>query len=280
MKIKVLKGLKSLLACLLVSGVCLSFLGVEELKAAEGQVTDFRDFQSILLDYATEYEGKSHEKIFGKGYAIQWCAKYVDRILTDAYTDCGWDTEDSWGAYNDNIGLAPAWARQFEDETYGGYYCWKNWQSNHISHYGYKDSDISLYVPRVGDIVCVNWKPKPNPEPTPEDEVNKNEKDINHMGIIVRVDSLYSIYVSEGNLGTNEDPRFNVVGSRDWTRKSLDKMFETPTGTIIAVCRPKVPDYVTNTNVYELDISNSVCSQEFFKIYYTTNNRLTQTTTE
>ena len=229
----------------------------------------FYDFEQYLLETAESYDGKTHEKIFGKGYAIQWCAKYCDKMLTDAFEACGWDTEGAWGAYNDNIGLAPAWAYQFETDTFGGYYCWKNWQSNHISHYGYKDSDVASYVPRVGDIVCVNWNHKPDPE---TGELSPNAKDINHVGIIVKVDSLYSIYVSEGNMGTEEDPRFNKVGNRSWTRKNLEDKFTTTSGTIIAVCRPMLPDYVKSIETYELDITTIACPDTFFQVFYANNN--------
>lgn len=230
---------------------------------------DFYDFERVLLDYATNYEGKTHEKIFGKGYSIQWCAEYVNKMLTDAYTECGWDIEGAWGADSNNFGLAPCWAKSFVENTYGGYYCWKSWESNHIGYYGYATDNYMNYIPRVGDIVCVNWNKKADADPN---EPNPNGKDINHVGIVVRVDSLYSIYVSEGNIGSNDDPRYNKVINRSWTRTSLTEKFANPTGKIIAVCRPLLPDYLENMDPYEVDLSSLTCADEVYSIFYKKNN--------
>lgn len=237
------------------------------LVAVEDNTGSYADFQTVLTDYAKKYNGKTHEQVFGKGYANQWCAEYVNKMLTDAYTDCCWKTDNAWGALDGNIPLAAAWAAEFESQTYGGYYCWKSWQSNTIGYIGTTTTNTDCYVPRVGDIICINWKPDPNAtEPSP------NAKDINHVGIIYQVDSIYKIQVSEGNIGGEDDPRYNKVINREWSRTTLDGKFEIPSGTVVAICRPQFPKQVRNVDCFEMDITILVDTSDLFRNNYSSDS--------
>lgn len=286
LKYKFSKVIATVLSTVVFTGFFFSSVATAVLADAKNEnnydssndgVTTFKHFCDTLQEQAKKYEGKTFKKVFGNQFAPQWCAKYCDKMLNDAYDECMWKKEDAWGAYQNNLILAPAWAKGFIDNEYGGYFCWKSWESSYIGYAGKTTDNTDCYIPREGDVICINWHVDPNKPPELDEEGNEiedenkgHEKDINHVGIIVRVDSMYSIYVSEGNTGGEKDPVDNKVLNRYWTRDSLDGMFKIESGDVVAVCRPKFPVYARNMEIFDCNPEMLTFADEMAKEYYAT----------
>ncbi len=214
---------QKLIAVILMIALVVTMLPVRFIPGAnnsgEVQAATRSEFESQMQSLATTYNNRKRSYF---GFPAQnWCGNYVRYILTKAYGNVGLSSSDAF-PYNE-LPLVPQAACAFQSKGYGGWYCWKNWQSNAFPQYSATaTSNYSSYIPRVGDIVFIDWEGNYNPD---------------HVGVIVKVNSNNSFVTSEGNT-SSDSVDYSYVIQRTWTRSSSSAMFSGNGGSVTCIGRP------------------------------------------
>lgn len=189
--------------------------------------------QQAIYNVAKESYGKTRAEL---GFpSTDWCGHYARYILKNAYERCGYSNYGDYFAYNKMTGsltLSSTRGNGFAD-----FYCWHDWSGRSDAtnelFTGTATSNYSQYVPKVGDVVTVDW--------------NHNSGDNSycpdHVVVIIKVNNDNSFVTSEGNTNSALDLNDRTVEEYTYTRSNSSSMFTRVGGfgRVICALRPIDP---------------------------------------
>ena len=152
-------------------------------SSPEPIVVSSTEFSKAVYSVAHAQKGNNYEKYASRG--TPWCGYYAKYVLKNAYKKVGADYSDYVPAnkLTGACGLATA----YKSGKYGDYYSFSTW--SYKSYSMKKTDNLDQCKPKVGDLIIT-------------ETYGGLENGLDHIGVIIKVNSDGTFVTSEGNTGS------------------------------------------------------------------------------